>query len=178
MISQEEYLEKKAWALDFIENKAKIAVNEKEKEEFEVADFGLNRLKDFGVELIIMVNTDRVSAKEVVIFPNQICPQHYHPDIDGKQGKEETFRCRWGRMYLYVEGEPTPDPVAKVPEDKKDYFTVWHQIILNPGECHTVYAGTKHWFQAGPEGAVFSEFGTHNRDGFDVFDDPEIQRLP
>lgn len=175
MISREEYEASKARALDFLENKAKIVVNDKEKAEFEVADFGLGRLDDFGVQLIIMVNTDRVSAKEVVIFPGQICPQHYHP-ID--PGKEETFRCRWGQMYIYVEGEPTLNPVAKVPEDKKDCFTVWHEVILNPGECYTVLQGTKHWFQAGPEGAVFSEFGTHNNDATDVFDDPEIKRLP
>ena len=97
MISREEYEASKARALDFLENKAKIAVNDKEKAEFEVADFGLGRLDDFGVQLIIMVNTDRVSAKEVVIFPGQICPQHYHP-ID--PGKEETFRCRWGQMFI------------------------------------------------------------------------------
>jgi len=176
MISKQEYERRKEEALKYLE-RAGIAVNEQEKANLEVADFGLNDMDRFGVQLIIMVNTDRVSAKEVVIFPGQICPQHYHPDFNGMQGKEETFRCRWGKMYLYVEGEPTPNPIAKVPEDKKEYFTVWHEIVLNPGDCYTIVPGTKHWFQAGPEGAVFSEFGTHNDDRYDVFTDPAIVRV-
>jgi D-lyxose ketol-isomerase len=33
-----------------------------------------------------------------------------------------------------------------------------------------------HWFQAGPEGAVISEFSTQSRDEADVFTDPRIVR--
>ena len=33
-----------------------------------------------------------------------------------------------------------------------------------------------HWFQAGPEGAVVSEFSTQSRDDLDVFSDPQIVR--
>ncbi|MDR1650197.1 MAG: hypothetical protein LBR87_00250 [Synergistaceae bacterium] len=175
MIEKEKYEECKARALEYFE-KAAIAVSARERSELEVADFGLGRIDEFGVELIIMVNTERVSAKEVVLFPGQICPQHYHPDMKGIKGKEETFRCRWGQMYLYTEGEPSPSPRARVPQDKEDVFTLWREHVLNPGDCITIYPGTPHWFQAGPEGAVFSEFGTHNDDRFDVFLDPEIVR--
>ena len=35
---------------------------------------------------------------------------------------------------------------------------------------------TLHWFQAGPEGAIVSEFSTQSRDDLDVFTDPEIAR--
>lgn len=176
-ISKELYQEAKKRALECFEN-ANIVINDKEKEELEVADFGLGRLEEFGVQLVIYVNTERCSAKEVMLLPGQICPEHYHPDIDGKEGKEETFRCRFGEMYLYVPGEPTPNPVAKVPEDKKEHFHVWHEVILKPGDQYLVTPKTPHWFQAGPQGAIFSEFSTKNVDELDVFSDPEIKRIP
>jgi D-lyxose ketol-isomerase len=176
-ITKEQYKEAKARALGMYE-KAHIFLTEKEKSELEVADFGLSRLDEFGVQLVIYTNTERVSAKDVVLFPGQICPEHYHPDIDGKPGKEETFRCRFGEMYLYVPGEPTKDPLGKMPPDKQNTVTVHHQVILKKGDQFLVKPGTKHWFQAGPEGAIFAEFSSKNIDELDVFTDPEVERLP
>ena len=37
---------------------------------------------------------------------------------------------------------------------------------------------TPHWFQAGPDGAVVSEFSTRSTDEADVFRDPRIKRMP
>ena len=48
--------------------------------------------------------------------------------------------------------------------------------MLAPGEQFTISPDTLHWFQAGPEGAVVSEFSTQSRDELDVFTDPEIER--
>jgi D-lyxose ketol-isomerase len=48
--------------------------------------------------------------------------------------------------------------------------------MLWPGQQHTVPPNTLHWFQAGPEGAIVSEFSTHSRDDLDVFTDPDIAR--
>lgn len=176
-ISREVYNQAKKRALECFE-KAHIVLSDREKEELEVADFGLNRLAEFGVQLVIYVNTERCSAKEVMLTPGQICPEHYHPDIDGKEGKKETFRCRWGEFYLYVPGEPAQNPIAKVPEDKKEHFTVWHEVVLKPGDQYLVKPNTPHWFQAGPEGVIFAEFSTKNVDEKDVFTDPEIKRIP
>lgn len=176
-ITKDEYKEAKERALELFD-KAGVYLTEKEKDEIEVADFGLGRLDEFGVQLITYTNTERVSAKDVAIFPGQICPEHYHPDIGGNPGKEETFRCRYGEMYLYVPGDAAKEPRAAVPEDKKDTFHVWHEIVLKKGEQHLVAPGTPHWFQAGPEGAVFAEFSTKNVDEADVFSDREIKRMP
>jgi D-lyxose ketol-isomerase len=41
---------------------------------------------------------------------------------------------------------------------------------------YTIEPDTLHWFQAGDDGAVVSEFSTQSRDGLDVFTDPRIQR--
>jgi D-lyxose ketol-isomerase len=55
-------------------------------------------------------------------------------------------------------------------------YTVWHEIVLDPGSQHTIPPGTLHWFQAGPDGAVVSEFSTESRDELDIFTDPEVGR--
>jgi D-lyxose ketol-isomerase len=50
------------------------------------------------------------------------------------------------------------------------------EIVLGPGEQFTIPANTLHWFQAGDEGAIVSEFSTRSRDELDVFTDPRIVR--
>jgi D-lyxose ketol-isomerase len=176
-IPKQQYEEAKKRAIGYFE-KANIALTEKEKQEIEVADFGLSELDNYGVELVMYVNTARVCAKEVILFPWQICPQHFHPALNGELGKEETFRCRWGQVYLYVDGPATKTPKARLPQGRKQYFTLWHEIILNPGDQYTVEAGKAHWFQGGPEGAVLSEFSTPSTDEIDVFTDPGVVRIP
>jgi D-lyxose ketol-isomerase len=153
---------------------AGIALTRSESAEAEVADFGLSRLEETGLLVVVYVNTDRVCAKELVMFPRQLCPEHRHPPFDGGPGKEETFRCRTGVVYLYTEGEPTARPAARVPAD--GVFTVWHEIVLRPGDQHTIMPDTLHWFQSGDEGAIVSEFSTRSVDDRDIFTDPRIQR--
>jgi D-lyxose ketol-isomerase len=93
-------------------------------------------------------------------------------------GKEETFRCRWGEVYLYIPGAPALEPLAIIDdEERRKYLTVWHEIVLKPGEQYTLKEQTLHWFQAGPEGAIVSEFSTRSFDKQDIFTDPEIIRL-
>ncbi|MHB0875174.1 MAG: D-lyxose/D-mannose family sugar isomerase [Anaerolineae bacterium] len=156
--------------------RAAIAVTEDEAKHIEVADFGLGRLDEIGLELLVYVNTDRCCAKELVLFPRQTCPEHRHPPVAGEPGKEETFRCRWGEVYLYVPGTPASQPAAQLPVDVSPFMTVWHEVILRPGEQYTLTPDTLHWFQAGPEGAIVSEFSTKSRDDSDVFTDPRIER--
>ena len=135
---------------------AGIVLSPAEREAIEVADFGLGRLEEIGLQVVVYVNTERVCAKELVLFPRQTCPEHRHPPVDGRPGKEETFRCRRGTVHLHVEGQP--------------------ELVLQPGDQYTILPDTLHWFQAGPEGAVISEFSTTSRDELDVFSDPQIVR--
>jgi len=173
---RKEYEEAKSQAIEYLK-RAGIAITDKEKDSIEVTDYGLNMLDKIGLQILVYINTERVCAKELVLFPRQICPEHKHPPINGDPGKEETFRCRWGKVYLYVPGEPTRNPKAIIPEDKRPYFTVWHEIELNLGEQYTLTPNTLHWFQAGDEGAIVSEFSTTSRDESDIFTDPNIKRF-
>jgi D-lyxose ketol-isomerase len=134
---------------------AGIVLTPAERAAIEVTDFGLGRLEETGLQLVVYVNTERVCAKELVLFPRQTCPEHRHPPFSGTPGKEETFRCRTGAVHLHVDGE---------------------EIVLQPGEQHTIPPDTLHWFRAGDEGAVVSEFSTQSRDELDVFSDPRIVR--
>ena len=71
-----------------------------EQDRIEVADFGLGRLAEARLQLLVYVNTDRYCAKELVLSPGQLCPEHRHPPFEGTPGKEETFRCRRGSVDL------------------------------------------------------------------------------
>ena len=86
---------------------AGIVLTDSEREQIEVADFGLGRLDEIG-------------------------------------------------LYLHVDGE--------------------EELVLRPGEQLTVPPDTLHWFQAGDEGAIVSEFSTRSRDESDDFTDPRIRR--
>jgi D-lyxose ketol-isomerase len=135
---------------------AGVVLTQAERDDIEVADFGLGRLEEIGLQLVVYVNTQRVCAKELVLFPQQTCPEHRHPPVAGEPGKEETFRCRAGTVRLHVDGHD--------------------EIVLRPGEQFTIMPDTLHWFQAGPEGAIVSEFSTRSRDETDIFTNPAIVR--
>lgn len=179
MITRKQYEEISAKTIQAFAD-AGIAITEDEKQRIEVADLGLGIVEDVGLELLTYVNTEKCCAKEMYLMPYQTCPEHLHPEvvIDGVRydGKEETFRVRRGVVYLYVTGEGKAEDIqAKMP---KTDVTVFHEIVLHAGEQYTLYPNTWHWFQAGAEGAIISEFSTTSRDEYDVFTDKRIKRAP
>lgn len=164
-----ELMEKKT--REFFKNAGIVVLD---SEEIEVSDFGLDMIDEIGLQLCVYINTERVCAKEMVLFPYQTCPEHRHIDSEISQGKEETFRCRYGKLYLYVEGEGKAEDIhGKLP---KTPTTVYHEIVLEAGEQYTIMPNTLHWFQAGENGAIVSEFSTMSTDETDVFTDERIVR--
>lgn len=159
--------------------RAGIVLTPAERSQIEVTDVGLGRFAQIGLSVVVYINTDRCCAKELVLLPKQNFPEHRHPPLPqfGEPGKEETFRCRWGTVYLYVEGAPVAKPKVKPPADRAAYYRVWHEVVLKPGQQHTIAPNTLHWFQAGPQGAIVSEFSTRSRDEFDIFTDPGVRRV-
>jgi len=172
VLSNEEFEKVKDKAFELFK-KAHIVLTEKEKANLEIVDGDLGRIDEIGLEIITYVNTDRYCAKEMALLPNQTCPEHKHPDHDGQRGKEETFRCRYGKVHLFVEGERTIRHV----DPPNEYFTAFHEIILDPGDQYTIPPNTLHWFKAGKNGAVISEFSSHSDDASDVFTDPNFKRV-
>lgn len=161
-------------ALEYLE-KAGIVLAPHEKASIEVVDFGLGDLKT-GLQIVTYINTERYCVKELVLFPRQTCPEHRHPPVGRDVGKQETFRCRWGRVWLYVPGTRTKNPACKPPVGRENTYTVWHEVALEPGQQYTIFPNTLHWFQAGDEGTVISEFSSTSRDEGDIFTDLEIAR--
>ena len=180
MLTKQQYEGLAAKTLEYF-RKAGIVITEEEAKNVEVADFGLCDSEHVGLQLLVYVNTEKVCAKEMVLLPFQTCPEHIHVsgvDENGKpfEGKEETFRVRKGTCYLYVSGEGKKEDIkAKIPPTP---VTVFHEIVLHAGEQYTLYPNTWHWFQAGEEGAIISEFSTKSRDEYDVFTDKRIKRIP
>src|ERR1700722_15778187 len=79
---------------------AGLFITDEEKKRIEIADFGLGQFEQTGLGVLVYVNTDRCCAKELAMWPGQTCPEHLHPPVGNDPGKEETFRCRWGKVYL------------------------------------------------------------------------------
>ena len=154
MITRDEQREARAYAAEQL-REAGVVLSADDVAAIEVADFGLGQFRETGLLVFVYINADRYCAKELVLYPGQTCPEHRHPPFGGTTGKEETFRCRTGSVELYVEGE---------------------RIALEPGGQHTIPPNTLHWFRAGGEGAVVSEFSSTSRDDLDVFTDPRIVR--
>jgi len=177
MIKRSEVQNARARAREMLK-RAGIVLTPAEAENIEVAEFGLGELERTGLELVVYVNTDRYCAKELILFPRQTCPEHRHPSIAGGPGKMETFRCRWGKVWLCVPGDPTPDRNARVPQGSEPYYSAFREIELNPGDQYTIPSDTPHWFQAGDAGAIVSEFSSTSRDESDIFTDPRIKRIP
>jgi D-lyxose ketol-isomerase len=125
-------------------------------ESIDVVDFGLGRLDEVGLQLVVYENNERYCAKELVLFPDQMCAEHRHPPVGDDPGKQETFRCRTGMVTLWVDGHG--------------------EMTLRPGDQFTIPPDTLHWFRGGDDGAIVSEFSTTSRDELDVFTDPQITR--
>lgn len=176
-MDREQYEKIRKIVLEYF-GKANIVLTEKEKQQIEVADFGLGDIYNIGLQLFEYVNTERVCAKEIVLLPNQTCPEHRHPPFGDYLGKEETFRCNYGTVHLFIDGEATLNPTVHPPKLGQEYYTVKQEIILHPGEQFTLKPNTLHWFQAGDEGAVVTEFSTTSYDEEDIFTDPNIIRVP
>ena len=158
--------------------KAGLVITPKEAATIEAADCGLGRFEEIGLGVLVYVNTERCCAKELALWPGQTFPEHRHPAVGATNpGKEETFRCRRGLVYLHVPGPRTSRPKARPPRGCDATFTVFHEVVLKPGDQYTLAPDTLHWFQAGPEGAVVSEFSTTSLDELDVFTDPEVRRV-
>lgn len=156
---------------------AGIRLTDAAKKNIEICDYNLGEHATIGTQIVIYVNNNRYCAKELIMYPGQICPEHYHPRIGDYPGKRETFFCRWGEVYLYVSGDATPNPKAILPAHRKQHFHVWHEIVLKPGEQYTIMEGVPHWFQGGPDGCIVSEFSSQSFDDKDVFADPDIKRI-
>jgi D-lyxose ketol-isomerase len=175
MITRQEQQNARRRAAEMI-HASGIHITDEEAEGIEVVDFGLSRLEAEGVQVLTLVQTERISVKVLALFPHQTEPEHWHPPVGSDPGKEETIRVVSGIVYFYIPGENTFKEGFLV-EGKAHCYTVRHERILRPGDQITLAPGVKHWFQTRTEGAVMYSFSTIARDAMDQFTDKGIVRI-
>ena len=156
--------------------KSGFFITREEESKIDPVDFGLGNLETEGAQILTIVQTERISAKLLALFPHQTLPEHWHPPVGNDPGKEETVRVAWGTVYCYVDG---PDTLSKgiIPKGKDDVYTLRHELVMEAGDQYYFPPGKKHWFQAGSEGAVAYSFSSIARDVLDGFTDPNIDRV-
>ena len=156
--------------------KAGIVLTPQELDRIEMADFG-SRNSNARTGMVTYVNNDAIAPRNDAVSATNVSGDK-HPPVGDEPGKMETFRCRWGKVYAVCGGRPARPARPRVPAGSEAYYTVFHEIELNPGEQYTIPPDMLHWFQAGDEGAIVSEFSSTSRDEFDIFTDPRIMRIP
>ena len=175
MLMRQQQIQARRQAGEMI-GRAGIHVTDQEAEGIEVVDFGLSQLEKEGVQVLTLVQTERISVKVLALFPNQTEPEHWHPPVAGDPGKEETVRVISGTLYFYIPGENTFKEGFLV-KGKEHCYTMRHEIVMRPGDQITLAPGVKHWFQARDEGVVMYSFSTIARDALDQFTDKDIVRI-
>ncbi len=174
MITKEDFKYVCEKSIELIEA-AGIHLTEEDKEKITAADFGLNKIKEEGVQILTLFDTDRMAAKILVLLPYQTEPEHWHPPVGDDPGKEEVIRGIWGDLVFFI---PGPDTLKQgfIVNGKEDCYTMRNEIVIAPGDQLILPPGTKHWFQAGERGAVMYSFSTKVTDLKDQFTDPDIVR--
>ncbi|MFN2220966.1 MAG: D-lyxose/D-mannose family sugar isomerase, partial [Candidatus Promineifilaceae bacterium] len=74
MIKRSEVRQLQARAAAMLDEEG-IELTDEERNNIEVAEFGLGEVERTGLELVVYVNTDRYCAKELILFPGQTCPE-------------------------------------------------------------------------------------------------------
>jgi len=177
MITRKEWESAHEWAWEFVKQSG-LAFKDSEYKNIEVADLGLGELNTTGLQILTLYSSSLIGIKLLISRPFQFFPQHRHPPSkDGSYpGKTEIFRGQTGTLYLYVPGEPAETARVSPPEHRKQYCSVWHEVVLTPGVQYVSPPNTWHWFMAGREGAVVFSFSTKVTDSEDDFLDPQIKR--
>lgn len=134
-----------------------------------------DRFEEVGIAMLTVTNEPRYCGRFLYFFPGQSCIEHWHPQVDGKPGKEETFRVLKGTIYAYEEGPETLRIKAAIPKGLERFYIVKNETVLNAGDQIVLGKEAKHWFQAGLEGAVCVEFSTQAIDDRDRGNDPDCR---
>ncbi len=159
--------------LQLVVGRAGFVLSQEERDSIQVVVF-----RDFSysaVAAIDLIMHPRYGARLIIWLPNQKMVEHWHPDVNGNPGKEETLRVLWGRVYGYRQGVPSAGARERIPRGEDHSFMSRHEVLLGPGEQWTLEPHEKHWFVAGPEGAVALEISSTVRDSHDRLTDTALE---
>ena len=87
-------------------------------ESLEIADFGLGRVREEGVQIYTIFQTEKIACKLLVLLPAQVEPEHWHPSSTDDPGKEEVLTAFWGDLLVSLPGEINSKASSFIPEGK------------------------------------------------------------
>lgn len=143
-----------------------------------VSDYNLGRFTEAGLGVIIWWGDEKhnFTGLDAFLLPGQIIPEHWHVKVGNIPEKMEAWLVRHGEVYTYAEGAPTPNMKAKLADADAANITVKHERILGVGEIAGLGRPLeKHWMQAGPQGAIFTEFCTFHTGEAVKFTDAKVK---
>ena len=161
--------------IEFMERKGYIA-SKNLRDNMWVADFALGRFLEVGMGGMFWINNkdDGFTALEMMLFPGQMVPEHWHVQTPDAKAKMEVWHVRWGEIYTYGPGEATPNMKANIPQGGGPHVTVKHERIVHIGEVHGISKPLEvHWMAAGPEGAILTEYSTYHDNNGVKFTNPK-----
>lgn len=163
--------------LDFLKQHG-YPVNDTIAKKLFVTDFGLGRFTDVGLGAIVWHGDEKYnySGLDAYLLPGQIIPEHWHVKVGNVPEKMEVWLVRSGEIYTYAEGAPTSNMRAKLTDADAAHITVKSERILLVGEIAGISRPLeKHWMQAGPQGAIFTEFSTFHTGEAVKFTDAKVK---
>lgn len=143
-----------------------------------VTDFALGRFADVGLGVIVWHGDEKhnYSGLDAFLLPGQMIPEHWHVKLGKIPAKMEAWLVRSGEIYAYAEGTPTAKMKAKLTEADRANITAKCERVLRVGEIASLSRPLeKHWMQAGPQGAIFTEFSTFHSGAAVRFTDAKIK---
>jgi len=167
---------KKAY-MDFMAAKG-YPVTKSVRDHLWVTDFGLGKFTEIGMGVLFWANDkdQGYSAMDVFLLPNQAVPEYDAAKTGDAKAKMETWHVRYGWLYNFTEGDATPGADALVPPSQKGFVTALAERIFKQGDVAVLARPEEsHWKLAGPEGAVFSEYGTYHDAKALRFTNPKVR---
>jgi D-lyxose ketol-isomerase len=134
-------------------------------DEFWVADFGLGKFAEIGMGGIFWLNLkdENYFGHEIYLLPGQNIPEHRHVQTSDAEAKRESWQVRHGWVYLFGEGEESPEWKTLVPPSHKECCKSKAVAKLMPGEVEHM-GGPEQWhfMQGGDAGAIVTEYATYH----------------
>ncbi len=138
------------------------------REKIWVSDYGTGQFAKLGLAAVMFENNtkDKYMLMDLFLMPDQMLPEHWHLATDKNPVKLEGWLVRHGLSHVVGEDEPNLSKEVIIPKvHNNGKATVYHEVILKPGEFARLNRATAHhWQFAGPKGAIVTEVANAHDD--------------
>lgn len=163
---------------DMMEHFGYPIVDRLRTDEFWALDFGLGKFTEIGMAGIFWMNNkeDNYFGHEIYLLPGQSIPEHRHVATADAGPKLEGWHVRHGSIWIYGEGEATPDVMEHIPPSHRECAVSRVEKQLLPGEVGYLGGAEQwHFMKGGPEGAIVTEYATYHDGNGLRFSHPDVK---